>query len=314
MILSASRRTDIPCYYPQWMMNRLREGYALTRNPLNPTQLSRVQLTRDVIDCIVFWTKDPAPMLPYLDELDQMGYPYYFQFTLTPYGHDLERNLRPKDEIMETFIALSKRLGRSRIIWRYDPIILNDQLTVAYHKEAFEHMCRRLAPYTDTVTISFVDLYAKIKRAPLRPITREEIEDLSIYIAQTASSHGLQATACCEAIDLSRYGIKRASCIDAARIEQIINCPLDVRKDKNQRAGCGCCESIDIGAYNSCKNDCVYCYANTSLERAEAHFRAHRPNQPLLIGSVGPNEAIRERTIRSNKLAQTSLFDDSVSR
>ena len=111
MIVSASRRTDIPCFYAEWMMNRFRAGYALARNPMNHAQLARVPLTPDVVDCVVFWTKDAANLLPRLGELDERGYAYYFQFTLTPYDRALEPNLRGKAEIAATFRALSKRIG-----------------------------------------------------------------------------------------------------------------------------------------------------------------------------------------------------------
>jgi hypothetical protein len=130
MILSASRRTDIPCYYSEWFMNRLKEGYVLTKNPMNPAQVSRLTLSPDTVDCIVFWTKDPLPLLDKLPILDDLGYHYYFQFTLTPYGKDIERGLRDKKGIISTFRQLSSYLGKDRVIWRYDPIIINDELII----------------------------------------------------------------------------------------------------------------------------------------------------------------------------------------
>ena len=154
MILSASRRTDIPCFFGEWFMRRLGAGYALVRNPMNRAQISRVPLTPDVVDCIVFWTKDPERFLPHLDELDRLGYSYYFQFTLTPYGRDVERNLRPKPEIEETFLRLSRRIGAERTVWRCDPILLTDGFGVQRHKEEFLRLCERFEGHTDTVTLS----------------------------------------------------------------------------------------------------------------------------------------------------------------
>lgn len=308
MIISASRRTDIPCYYSKWFMNRIRAGYVLTRNPMNHAQLSKIPLSPQIVDCIVFWTKDALNMLPHLDELDRLCYTYYFQFTLTPYGHVLEQNLRPKKDILETFISLSRRIGRERVVWRYDPIVLNDELDISYHKAAFHRLAEKLSPFTDTVVISFADMYPKLKDAPLRPIAPDEIVELSGMIGKTAGEYGLRAAVCCEQDDLAKYGIGRSSCIDKERIEKILGCSLNLRKDKNQREGCGCAESIDIGAYNTCMNGCVYCYANNSLPAVRRRWEAHDPEGELLTGSAEKNEKVTERKAESNKQEQRKLF------
>lgn len=299
MILSASRRTDLPCCYPDWMMNRIRAGYALTRNPMNPSQLSRVSLSPDIVDCIVFWTKDARNMMPYLWELEQRGYRYYFQFTLTPYGRDLEPGLREKAEIARTFMELSCLLGRERVIWRYDPIVLNDRYTVTFHQAQFHSLCRQLAPYTDTVTISFVDVYKKLRHAGIRPASLQETQDLAGYIGLASQQEGITAVACCEAADLRPYGIRHASCIDRERIERLCGQPLHILRDKNQRAGCGCCESVDIGAYDTCLNGCVYCYANHGREAVMRRFAKHDPESAILTGCANEEDA-RERKGRSN--------------
>lgn len=307
MIVSASRRTDIPCWYTPWLMERLRAGYVLTRNPMNAGQISRVTLTPDVVDCIVFWSKDPAPLLAQLDAIDRMGYLYYFQFTLTPYGRDLERVLRSKAEIAETFIALSKHVGRERIVWRYDPVILHDHYTLNWHKEQFHHLCQRLSAYTDTVTISFVDLYSKLRVPGLREAAPEEMTELAAFFGGTARKFGLRCTACAEAGDFSAQGVSRASCIDKERIERICGGPLHILRDKNQRPGCGCCQSIDIGAYHTCPNGCVYCYANSSLETARRHYAAHDPKGEMLFGTVPKDAVILRREAKSCRIQQTRL-------
>lgn len=307
MILSASRRTDIPCFYAEWLMNRLRAGYALTRNPMNHAQLARVPLTPDIVDCIVFWTKDAANLLPRLGELDARGYRYYFQFTLTPYDRAVEPNLRAKAEIEETFRALSKRVGSRRVVWRYDPVILNDSLGVEWHKARFQRLCGRLAGYADTVTISFVDLYPKLKTGLIRAISTAERAELAGFFAETARQHGLRATACCEADDLRPYGIERASCIDRERIEAMLGCGLEAPPDRNQRPGCGCCRSVDIGAYNTCGNGCVYCYANHSAASVRRNRAAHRPDGELLLGEVLAGERITERPFVSDAVRQSGL-------
>lgn len=308
MILSASRRTDIPAFYADWFMRRVEAGFVLTRNPMNHAQLSRIPLSPETVDAIAFWTKDPQPMLDRLPALDAVGYRYYFQFTLTPYDRTLERGLRNKTEIESTFITLSKQLGRERVVWRYDPIILNDTLDVSWHREQFSRMCGVLAPYTDTVTISFVDLYAKCRSPLLREITPAEMAELAGFIGETARTHGLRATACCEKTDLTPYGIEKASCIDKARLEKLCGCPLALIPDKNQREGCGCVQSVDIGTYNTCVNGCVYCYANRSPSAAARQHARHDPGEPLLLGGVLPGETVTERRFSSAKIRQTSLF------
>jgi hypothetical protein len=298
MILSASRRTDIPCHYSDWFINRLKAGYVLTRNPMNYAQVSKIPLSPDVVDCIVFWTKDAKNIMTKLKTLDNMNYNYYFQFTLTPYCNDIEKNLRTKADIENTFITLSKTIGKERVLWRYDPIILNGSLTINYHKEQFIRLCEKLHNYTENVTISFVDMYRKLKTKDIRLINNAQIAELSANIRQTAQSYGLIAKACCEKMDLSVFGIEKASCIDKSVIEKVCGYKLDVKADKNQREDCGCIQSIDIGTYNTCKNGCVYCYANYSDSIVENSCYKHSPCSDILIGTVEANEKIIERKMK----------------
>jgi hypothetical protein len=155
MIISASRRTDIPAYYSDWMLNRIKEQYACVRNPMNIHQISKINLNPDVVDCIVFWSKNPKPMLDKLQYFNE--YAYYFQFTLNPYGNDIETKLPPKKEIIETFKKLSEKIGLQRVIWRYDPVLLNTQYTIAYHIDNFNELAYQLNGYTEKVTFSFIN-------------------------------------------------------------------------------------------------------------------------------------------------------------
>ena len=284
MILSASRRTDIPCYYGEWLVNRLKAGYVQVRNPMNPAQIRRVPLSPETVDAIVFWTKDPEPMIPLLDKIDAMGYRYYFQFTLTPYDRTLEPHLRDKTCIIRTFAGLSRRIGRDRVLWRYDPILLNDTLDMAYHREQFRRLCDVLSPYTPTVTISFVDMYAKIISPLVRIISEAEMLELAAFFGETAGEFGLGIRACCEAADLTPCGIHPASCIDPHVLKNLCGRPLHLPRDRNQRPGCGCVASIDIGAYNTCRSGCVYCYANSHGEKAplRRQKREYRPDAEML--------------------------------
>ena len=162
MIISASRRTDIPACYPLWFLNRMREGYVLVPNPRNPRQLSRISLSRNEAEGIVFWTKNPLPLLPYLDELFEFRIPLGFQFTLTPYGRDIEPNLPDKEDLMQAFCALSERLGPEKMVWRYDPVLLSHDWTVQRHLAAFSEMARRLKGRTGRCVFTYIDWYQKL--------------------------------------------------------------------------------------------------------------------------------------------------------
>jgi hypothetical protein len=290
MILSVSRRTDIPRYYSNWFINRIEEGVVYTKNPINPSQISKVILTPENIDCIVFWTKDPGNILEKLKVLNERGYPYYFQFTLTPYGKDIERNLRSKEDLITTFRKLSDFIGRECVIWRYDPIIMNDVLDINYHKYQFEKLCQKLYRYTDICIISFVDTYRKISKWVfediIREITTEQMKELAASLAIIGSKYGIEIRACSEPMDFKDYGIQPSACIDRELIQRVSGHTFEIKKDRNQRIGCGCVKSIDIGIYNTCKNGCIYCYANHSDTSIEKNFMKHNPMSPILIGTI----------------------------
>lgn len=312
MIISASRRTDIPAYYADWFFRRLEEGYVLVRNPMNPHRVSRIALTPDVVDGFVFWTKNPLPMMDRLDALE--NYPYYVQFTLTPYGADIEEHLPPKREVLiPTFRRLSGRIGKERIVWRYDPILLCDRYTVQYHIDIFRRMCDALAGCTDTCTVSFLDLYRNIQSriAPLaiRPPTAGETEEIVGSFAEIAQEHGIRINTCAEDGDYSQYGIGHAACIDADRLSRIGGIPLVIGRDKNQRPCCGCAESVDIGTYHTCANGCIYCYANHSRSLVARSTAAYDPASPVLCSQITAEDRITVREMQSCRAEQMTLFE-----
>lgn len=236
MIISASRRTDIPTYYSDWFLKRIKAGYVYVRNPMNPHQVSQINLSPEVVDGIVFWTKNPTPMLDRLVELND--YMYYFQFTLNSYGVDAEENIPNKSKVViPAFQRLSDSIGPDRVIWRYDPIFLSKVYTVDYHIRYFEELAKRLSPYTRKCTISFLDLYRNTEKniailAPDKfPVERQT--QLAKILAEIAHSYGLRIDTCAEEIDLSQYGIEHAKCIDDCLFGQLLQCPLEIKKDKN---------------------------------------------------------------------------------
>lgn len=312
MILSVSRRTDIPNYYSDWFYNRIKEGFLYVKNPMNTHQVSRINLSPEVIDCIVFWSKNPQKMINRLDELKE--YSYYFQISLTGYGKDVEPGLPDKKEVLiPTFKKLSDKVGRKRIIWRYDPILLNEKYTKEYHYRAFETIATELQGYTDRVVISFVDLYAKTQRntAPLKlqDMSKDDMREIAQKLAEIAHSKGLEIESCAELIDLESVGIRHGHCIDKNLIEEIIGCPLKGKKDPNQRPECGCFESVEIGTYNTCRNGCRYCYANFNDGKVKSQTELYDPESPILCAVIDETvDKITERKMSSLKEKQISLF------
>jgi len=322
MIISASRRTDIPNYYSEWFVNRIKEGYVDVRNPMHSTQVSRYSLDSEIIDGIVFWSKDPAPMLKRLDELFE--YSYYFQFSLTPYGKDIEGNLPDKNEIVNTFKELSSRIGSDRVNWRYDPILLNNKYSVAYHIRAFGKIAAALKGYTEKVTISFIDEYNFGGRSIYNSIQTGEISVaqqnlLAEKISEIARENSMSVDTCAEKIDLQKYGIEHARCVDSRIFERLNGCKLsrlktryeELAKDNAQRKDCHCVESIDIGWPNTCLNGCKYCYVTSSQFKLEENIKKYNPDSSLLCGEIDEqNDRLTDHRGRGGNRDRTFKFDE----
>lgn len=312
MIISASRRTDIPTYYSDWFYNRIKEGYVYARNPMNIHQVSEISLSPDVIDGFVFWTKNPIPMMNRLNELND--YKYYFQFTINSYGKEIEANIPNKnDVIIPAFKKLSELIGPERVIWRYDPILLTQQYSIEYHTKYFEEIAKRLSGYTHKCVISFVDLYrntqANTKNLGFLPLGSNEMIEIAKNLVEIASKYNLIVESCAEKINLEQFGIAHGHCIDCNLFESILGYKLEVDKDENQREECGCVASIDIGMYNTCKNGCKYCYANYSSKTVMNNFGGHNPHSPLISGELLLDDVVKHREIKSFKQYQINLFD-----
>lgn len=299
MILSVSRRTDIPAFYSNWFFNRLQAGFVDVRNPMNIHQISRIKISPDVVDCIVFWTKNPKKMLDRLDELS--GYNYYFQFTINPYDRQIEQYVPQKSEVIATFQALSMKIGLERIIWRYDPILLTNKIDISYHIKYFHELIKRLSGYTNCCVISFVDLYKKTitntKTIGISEPTEDEMRYLAESFVQIANTYNIKIVSCSEKINLEEQGIEHGHCIDPLLIERICNYNIKAAKDKNQRKECGCIESVDIGAYNTCCHKCAYCYANFNDGKVDISNSRHIKTSSLLIGEVQNDDIIKERKV-----------------
>lgn len=307
MIISASRRTDIPAYFSDWFYNRLEKGFVLVRNPMNIHQISKINISPEVVDCIVFWTKNPRRFIERLDRLEK--YQYYFQYTITGYGRQLEPNVPSLEESITCFQALSKLIGAHRVVWRYDPIVITNESSLKYHISQFNSIAEKLSGYTSKCVISFVDYYKKTMKnlvnIKYEEITVDEVIELSAQLSRLGRKYNITLASCSEEIDLEKYGIVHGKCIDDKLIEEITGCALDIDKDKSQRKECGCIASIDIGAYNTCPHGCLYCYANYDHNSVRLNYEEHDRNSDLICGNLSKQDKINIRKVLSCKAASS---------
>jgi len=286
MIISASRRTDIPAFYADWLVNRLNAGYCLTKNPYNPAQVRRVSLLPQDVSGIVLWTKNAAPLLKSVPKLSALEpFSYYFQYSITPYHSDMESGLADKREVViPAFIELAKQIGSERVIWRYDPIVITPRYDFEYHIGAFARLCELLSDSTQKCVISFVIAYKSVAKS-LHEVGNIEVsvEDkirLAESLLQIAKDHGITLCACCESAELYEIGASPIACVDSTLL---LKSGKSLPKDKNQREGCNRAVSVDIGAYNSCMNGCRYCYANHIDSVVHKNYVGHDVNSEFLI-------------------------------
>lgn len=294
MILQTGMRTDIPAFYSEWFLNRIKEGYVLVRNPYNPELVTKYSLSPSVVDLIAFCTKNPIPMLPYLDKISMYG--QYWFVTITPYGKEIEPKVPEKEKILESFCVLSEKVGIDSVGWRYDPIFLSSKYTVESHIQSFEKMAKFLSGYTQTCVISFIDLYEKVKRnfPEVREVPKAERLFLGEQFALIGKKYGITIKSCAEGEELAPFGVDCSGCMTVETFEKALHSSLTVPKKKGARQECACLLGNDIGAYNTCGHLCKYCYANYSADIVKDNMKRHDVNSPLLIGSLQNHDRIHE--------------------
>ena len=300
MILNTGGRTDTVQYYTDWLLQRFSEGYVLTRNPMFPSKVIRYELTPDKVDCVVFCSKNYKPILPRLHEITDRFHTY-FHYTITAYGRDIEPGVPSIEESMETLKALSRLVGKQRIAWRYDPVLLTKEYTIGRHLETFERMAGELAPYIDRCIFSFVEMYKKLEvnMPELIPLSCQDMESLAQGLGSIARKYGISIQTCGTNGDYTRYGIHASGCMTLDILGKANGITFRSRKHKGTRQGCHCIESRDIGAYDTCLNGCKYCYANKSPQKAFENRQYHDPASPLLLGHVKPEDTILQGAQKS---------------
>lgn len=295
MIINTGGRTDSVQYYSEWLLNRFLEGYVLSRNPLFPNKVTRYELTPEKVDCVVFCSKNYKPILSRLHEITDK-FNTYFHYTITAYGKEIEPGVPSVDESMETLIELSKQVGKGRVAWRYDPVLLTEKYTIEAHLQAFEKMVSVLAPYIDRCIFSFVEMYKKLETnmPEIIPLTQQDKETLAQGLGVIAKKYGVYLQTCGTNGDYSRYGIHRSGCMTLDILGQANGIEFKRLKHKGMREGCHCIESRDIGAYDTCMNGCKYCYANKNPHKAFENYKLHNPASPLLLGELKATNTVSQ--------------------
>jgi len=293
MILNISGRTDVVNYYTPWLMNRFKEGYVLSRNPLFPQKVMRIDLSPEKIDAIVFCPKNYRPILPYLPEITRR-YATYFHYTITAYGKDLEPGVPSLEESVQTLLELEKIVGKERIAWRYDPVLLTSRYTVETHRRTFSFLADALSSHVDRCIFSFVEVYRKLERnlPELVMMSPGERNLLAKELGAIARAHHLWIQTCGTNEDFARYGIHPSGCIAMDVIGRANGLRFRRHKPEGTREGCHCVLTRDVGAYGTCPNGCRYCYANPDPETALRNYHLHDPDSPLLFGKVQPGDVI----------------------
>ena len=293
MIINTGGRTDTVQYYTDWLLNRFSEGYVLTRNPLFPNKVNRYELTPDKVDCVVFCSKNYKPILPRLHEITDRFHTY-FHYTITAYGKDIEPGVPSVEESIQTLIELSKLVGKQRVAWRYDPVLLTKKYTVSRHIETFDKMANMLAPYIDRCIFSFVEMYKKVEinMPELIPLSAQDMDELAQGLGSIAEKNGIYLQTCGTNGDYTRYNIHASGCMTLDILGKANDILFKNLKHKGMRQGCHCIESRDIGAYDTCLNGCKYCYANKNPHKAYENYKYHDPASPLLLGHVRPEDTI----------------------
>ncbi|MGN0822216.1 MAG: DUF1848 domain-containing protein [Candidatus Gallimonas sp.] len=312
MIVNVGWRTDIVNHYTRWFLNRLKEGFVYTRNPVFPNVVTRYELTPDKVDAIVFCSKNYAPILPYMKEICARFRVYCF-YTVTAYGADLEPNIPPDEESVKTLKALSAIVGKERLVWRYDPVLLTERYTVEGHFERFAALADAIGGSVSRCVIGFVEAYHKLWRTmpELTPLSEAEKRTLAKGFGALAAERRLRVQSCGEYGDFGEYGIEKRGCITLKDVGDANGCVFRSVRHTGNRQGCLCVSCRDVGAYDSCPNGCRYCYANTDPQLTARNIALHDENSPLLIGTVGKNDRLQQGVQESwlSATVQTSLFD-----
>lgn len=295
MIINTGGRTDTVQYYSEWLLKRFQEGFVYSRNPLFPAKVTRYELTPEKVDCVVFCSKNYEPILERLHEITGR-FNTYFYYTITAYDKDIEPRVPSIDKSIETLLKLENIVGKNRIAWRYDPILLTDKYTIEYHLKTFENMTNRLSNHIDRCIFSFVEMYKKlsVNMPELKPIAENQKLILAKEMGKIASKYKILLQTCATNYDYTHFGIHKSGCMTLETLGRANGVKFKKLKHKGMREFCNCIETRDIGAYDTCPNGCKYCYANSTPKTAIENFKLHDKNSPILFGKISETDVIQQ--------------------
>jgi len=300
MIINTGGRTDTVQYYTEWLLNRFREGFVYTRNPLFPNKVTRYELSQDKVDAIVFCSKNYEPILENLSEITDK-YNTYFHYTITAYEKDIEPRVPSIEKSIETLLRLENIVGKNRIAWRYDPVLLTDKYTIDYHLQTFEMMSARLSGHIDRCIFSFVEMYKKLSlnMPELKPMTEDEKIILARGMGVIAYKYNIYLQTCATNGDYTNFGIHPSGCMTLDILGKANGIKFKNLKHKGNRKHCNCIETRDIGAYDTCPNGCKYCYVNATPAKAVENFKIHNKTSPILLGEIKETDTIQQGNQKS---------------
>ncbi len=309
MIINTGNRTDIVQYYSKWLLNRFREEYVLVRNPMYPSNVTKYFLKPDLVDCVVFCSKNYKPLLNNLTEISD-NFNTYFYYTITAYDKKVEPGVPSIEDSVSILNELKEIVGENRISWRYDPILLTNEYTIEKHLETFNYLCENLKKDVSNCIFSFVDMYKKLDRnmPEIISLHRRDKEKIAKGIGKIATKNDVSLQTCATITDYSKYNIKESGCITLKRLGDANNINFKLLKHNGIRDNCHCIETRDIGAYDTCPNLCKYCYANNKKSDVIKNSKNHNPESPLLIGDLKDDDIVKVSKQVSFLTSQTRLM------
>lgn len=311
MILNTGSRTDTVQYYTEWLLKRFEQGFVYSRNPMFPNKVTKYELDPQTLDCIIFCSKNYEPILPYIKSITDK-FNTYFHYTITAYDKDIEPNVPTIDKSIETLIKLSNIVGKQRIAWRYDPILLTKKYSKELHYKTFDYMAQKLSPHIDRCIFSFVEMYKKLKTnmPEIILLTNEDKVEIAKNIGLIAKKYNMIIQTCATETNYEKFGILHSGCLTAEILGQANNVKFKSIKHSGNRKNCQCIENRNIGDYDTCPNGCKYCYANQNPEIAKINYQKHNPNFDLILGNLQDTDEIQLSNQKSLiiKCEQQKLF------
>lgn len=300
MIINTGSRTDTVQYYTEWLLKRFEEGFVYSRNPMFPNKVTKYELNPEILDCVIFCSKNYEPILPYIESITNR-FNTYFHYTITAYGKDIEPKVPSIDKSIETLIKLSEIVGKQRIAWRYDPILLTEKYTKEVHYNTFDYMAEKISPHIDRCIFSFVEMYKKLKvnMPEIILLNENDKNEIAKNIGGISKKYNMIIQTCATNGNYEQFNIKPSGCMTSEILGTANNITFKKIKHSGNRQSCNCMENRNIGDYDTCPNGCKYCYANQDPKIALENFKKHKPEFDTILGNLKDTDEISQSSQKS---------------